>query len=236
MTIRLISKWLVLVLLLAGTGLAQPEFSDLVRAVEQGDDTRAVLIGQKLQDKGEGSFGLFYNQGLAYRNQGQSARARASFERALLYSPRDLSTRRRLREVKERLSPEIAQHDVTPTPWWTLSEAQVVLLLSALVVLGLGIGRAARRRVTAKQLLAASGVFLILAGIVLLTNPPSPRGVIISSSTRLLTKAEGGASGPIVLEGILVEIFDKKGHFVEVGTREGQRGWVREAEISILIP
>ena len=108
------------------------------------------------------------------------------------------------------------------------------MLLSALIVLGLGLGRAGKKGVTSRQLVGGTIFFLLLARIVVLTNPPSPRGVIVSSSARLLTKAEGGASGPIVLEGVLVEVLDKKGHFVEVGTREGARGWVRSAEIEII--
>jgi tetratricopeptide (TPR) repeat protein len=231
---RLLYRCCLIALLLSGYVSAQPDFNSLVQAVEKGQDGQAVRIAQELQDKGEGSFGVFYNQGLAYRNQGQTARARASFERALLYSPRDLATRRRLREVKERLSPEIAQHDVTPTPWWTRSESRIVLLLSALAVLGLGLARAGKKGISSRQLLSGSILFLLLVAIVVLTNPPSSRGVIVSSTARLLSKAEGGASGPIVLEGVLVEVLDKKGHFVEVGTREGTRGWVRSAEIEII--
>lgn len=226
---------LMMLLLLTATGLTQPQFGDLVQAVQQGDDDRAVRISLKLEQAGNSSFGLYYNQGLAYRNQGQSDRARASFEKALLFAPRDLSTRRRLREVKERLSPEIAENDVTQTPWWTRDEALLVLSICSLLVLGLGIARAtARGSVSGKQLILSAALFALVGGTLLLTNPPASRGVVVSSTARLLAKPEGGATGPIVPEGVLVQVEARKGHFVEVATRDGKRGWVREAEIVFL--
>ena len=180
------------------------------------------------------ALGACSRAGLAYRNLGQNARARASFEQALLYEPRDLSTRRRLREVKERLSPEIAKHDVTYTPWWSRTEAEAVLLVAALVVLSLGLGRTIGKSISARQVIASFAGFLLLTGLVVLTNPPAPRGVLVSSTVRLLNEPSGGATGPIVPEGVLVEVFGVKGHFIEVGTREGQRGWVRDAELVLI--
>ena len=228
------SKVALLLCLLSGICSAQSTYEKLVQALKQDDADRAVTLSEIAEKEGLHSFGLFYNQGLAYRNQGQNARARASFEKALLYQPRDLSTRRRLREVKERLSPEIAQHDVTYTPWWTRTEAEVLLLVTALAVLGLGIGRTLGKNVSARQVAWSFAAFVVLVGLVVLTNPPAPRGVLVSSSVRLLSEPQGGATGPIVPEGVLVEVFGSKGHFLEVGTREGSRGWVREAEIVLI--
>ncbi len=228
------TRLVFLLCLLSGICSAQTTYEKLVDALRQDNTERAVTLSEMLEIEGRLSFGLFYNQGLAYRNQGQNARARASFEQALLYEPRDLSTRRRLREVKERLSPEIAQHDVTYTPWWTRTESEVLLLMAAMVVLGLGLGRTLGKNISARQVAGSFAVFALLAGMVVLTNPPAPRGVLVSSSVRLLNEPKSGATGPIVPEGVLVEVYGTKGHFLEVGTREGQRGWVRDAEIVLI--
>lgn len=233
MTAR-VTRIFLLLCLLSGICSAQTTYEKLVEALKQDNPERAVTLSEMLEVEGRLSFGLFYNQGLAYRNLGQNARARASFEQALLYEPRDLSTRRRLREVKERLSPEIAKHDVTYTPWWSRTEAEAVLLVAALVVLSLGLGRTIGKSISARQVIASFAGFLLLTGLVVLTNPPAPRGVLVSSTVRLLNEPSGGATGPIVPEGVLVEVFGVKGHFIEVGTREGQRGWVRDAELVLI--
>ncbi|MFA7482574.1 MAG: tetratricopeptide repeat protein [Vulcanimicrobiota bacterium] len=231
---RCFLRVVLLFVLLSNFGLAQSPFDKVVQSLLQQDDARAVRISETLVAENQGSFGLFYNQGLAYRNLGQPARARASFEQALQFEPRDLSTRRRLREVKVRLSPEITQHDVAATPWWSVAEAQTALLLAALLVLGLGLARASGRTISKRPLLVAGSGFVVLLALVAYTNPPASRGVLISPTVRLLEKPQGGDKGVVVPEGILVEVLGSKGHFVEVRTRESMRGWVRAAEIVLI--
>ena len=116
----------LLLLLLLGLALAasaESRYSELVEALKKKDDSFAITLAKELERDGETSFGLYYNLGLAYRNQGKNAYARAYFEKALTYGPRDFTVRRRLREVKEALSPDISELDVRGTTWWSRGAA-----------------------------------------------------------------------------------------------------------------
>ena len=86
MTAR-VTRIFLLLCLLSGICSAQTTYEKLVEALKQDNPERAVTLSEMLEVEGRLSFGLFYNQGLAYRNLGQNARARASFEQALLYEP-----------------------------------------------------------------------------------------------------------------------------------------------------
>ena len=83
---RTLSKFSLLLLLLLTLSLgctAQSKYSELVEALQKKDDSFAMTLAKELEARGEKSFGLYYNLGLAYRNQGKNAFARAYFEKAL---------------------------------------------------------------------------------------------------------------------------------------------------------
>ncbi|HIB64217.1 MAG TPA: hypothetical protein EYO33_03615 [Phycisphaerales bacterium] len=227
-----LSLLLFLLLTLALGCTAQSNYSELVEAVRKKDDSYAVTLAKELETRGESSFGLYYNLGLAYRNQGKNAFARAYLEKALTYAPRDLAARRRLREVKEKLSPDLSEIDVMGTPWWTEREAQLLLLLPSLALLALGL----RRRLTGVRIRRThlgllSGTLIAVGGLFFLLNPPSQRAVIVSSSARILPDPTSEANGMALHQGVLVEVMDKQRHFVEIRLGDGKTGWVRNAEL-----
>lgn len=228
----MIRKILIALLLLSLPVLAEAKFDELVDAIKQQDDPLAVVLGSELEKNGEASFGLFYNLGLAHRNQGQNALARAYFERALQYSPRDLEVRRRLREAKSTLSPELVSLDVNSTPWWTKNEAQLLIFIPCLALFGLGIrrkfgGKETRRLHLGLLSIAAFGSCLLVA----LNNPPQHRAVVTSSSTRLLSEAKSGSDGIALPQGVLVEVVSSKRHFTQIKLGDDKTGWVRKAEL-----
>lgn len=225
-----LSLIVTIVLLLVVGSSAKPTYQDLVEALEVKDDNLAVSLVDELEEQ-EASFGLFYNQGLAYRYQRRFALSRAAFEKALSYDPRSLSTRRRLREVKEQLSPDLAKLDVISTPLYTRSEAEVVLLLPLLALLVLAGARFGGRAVTQKSLLTTFGLFLLLGGLALWNNPPEETAVIISPTTKLLNEASSDSTGTTLPEGVLVEVLAEDSHFVEIELGDGKTGWVRGAEL-----
>jgi len=225
---------LLLALILCSVASAQESFGDLVEAVQVKDDVRALQMAEQLEKDDQNSFGLYYNQGLAFRDQARFARARAAFEKALLYSPRDLATRRRLREVKEKLSPQLAEKDVTGTPLWTPLEAQIALGAVCLLVVGLGLGRALGKRISGRTLTAGFVFFLAVLAVLHLTNPPPSRGVVIAPKARLLPEARSGEGGAVINKGILVEVMDRKGHYLQVRLKGDETGWLREGELIVL--
>lgn len=99
------TRLLFLILALSLTLLpasAQTELEASAEALRQAQYREALELCQKIEANGQASFGSLYNQGLALLHLGDRARARASFERALLLEPRSLATRRQLREVECR--------------------------------------------------------------------------------------------------------------------------------------
>ena len=232
---RTLSKFSLLLLLLLTLSLgctAQSKYSELVEALQKKDDSFAMTLAKELEARGEKSFGLYYNLGLAYRNQGKNAFARAYFEKALTYAPRDLAVRRRLREVKETLSPELPELDIRGTTWWSEREAQLLLLLPSLALLGLGL----RRRLTGVRIRRThlgllTGGLLTLGGLFFLLTPPAHRAVIVSSSARMLQEANSESSGVALNQGLLVEVMSRQSHFVEIRLGDGKTGWVRNAEL-----
>lgn len=225
---------LVIALLLSSITLGEESFDGLVEAVQAKDDVRALQIVEKLEENGQSSFGLYYNQGLAYRDQARFAQARAAFEKALLYSPRDLATRRRLREVKEKLSPQLAEKDVTGTPLWTPVEAKIALAIVSLLALTLGFGRALGKPISAKAVTVGFLFVLALIALLYLTDPPPSRGVVIAPKARLLPEARSGEGGAVINKGILVEVMDRKGHYLQVRLKGDETGWLREGELIVL--
>lgn len=220
-----------LALLLLSPGLAETSFEELVKSLAQKDDQQAVTVSLALEKQEQNSYGLFYNQGLAYRNLGQAARARASFEKALLYSPRDLKTRRRLREVKEKLNPQLAEMDVRGTPWWTEAESQTVLILPGLLLLGLGLRRLFGRSVTPRTTTVAVVFWVFTLVFFWLHNPPPRRAIVVSPNSKLLSQAKSDSSGSALHEGLALEILRDKGHFRQVRLRDGQTGWLRQGQL-----
>jgi hypothetical protein len=224
------------ILLNIAPAAAQSNFEDLVTAVKQKDDVAALKIAESLESRGERSFGLYYNRGLAYRDQGRFAQARSSFETALTYAPRDLPTRRRLREVKEKLSPQTTERDVKGTPVWTRSEAEVALGLIAALALFAGLARLVGWKVSPKQSGVIFTLLLLTATVLALGNPPSRRAVVVSGSANLLGEPRSDATGPVLPEGVLVEVVGEKSHYRQIRLGDGQTGWVRGAELSPLKP
>lgn len=221
-----------LLLAMCGTAPAQESgFAGLVSSLKSKDDTRALMQAQNLEKAGENSFGLYYNKGLAERNLGQFARARASFEKALTYSPRDLETRRRLREVKEKLNPQIAKYDVEGTPPWSRSEAEIALAVPTLALLAFGVLGLLGKKVPRGRVAVPAVLLLLVLTLIFLNNPPAQRAVLVSPNAKLLSQPESESSGEAITEGILVEVLERKSHFVEVKTGEGKCGWLRQGEL-----
>ena len=210
--------------------LASPSFDELVEAVANHDERLALKLSDQLIAEGQLSQGLYFNRGLAYLNLGDFARARASFEQSLLFAPRDLTTRRKLQQCQSKLDTKLAQIDVVSTPWWNSSEAQVVLLLSVLGILGLALRKLLKREVRTGTLGAAWAAGLLVIGLLAWCNPPPSRGVVVESDAELRQNPES-QSGPRLLNGQLVELVGKRDRLWQVRTGQGKTGWVRAAKV-----
>lgn len=220
-------------------GWAQPSdgFQKAAQAITAEDDRAAVEILEKLNQSEGRSFGSIYNEGLAWRNLDDLPRSRAAFEQALIISPRDFATRRRLQEVKGRLDPKRQWVEVRETPWWTLSEAQILLLFPGLVLVGLSVvGRIRRQAPSTKVLLGCVFCGLTVAGVVLATAPFARRAVVVASGTQLLPEPVAEKTGEAVPAGQLVDIVDHQQHFVEIRMGDGKTGWVRSAQLIEITP
>lgn len=222
----------ITLLLLTLSGWAKPTLEQTSEALGSGNDRKALEISQALEKAGESSFGSFYNQGLAWRNLGDLPQSRASFEQALLLRPYDLSTRRRLREVETKLGPKVLALDVRGTPWWGQSQAEVLLLLPGVALLGLGI----RSRWQGRGLPPAPTAFLWIGGLALIallvaTAPTLQRAVVIDKSAPLLPEAAPDKPGEAIPGGALVEVLEERGHYLKVSLADGKTGWLRSAQL-----
>ena len=121
------------------------------------------------------------------------------------------------------------------TPWWSRSEAEVLLFLPGLLLLGAGLlklgGRSTKPGVVAG--LAVSGI--LIGGLLWLTNPPAERAVIVDSSVRLLPTPESGKKGSEVPVGILIEVLESQEHYSKVRFGDEREGWVRSAMLTTLV-
>lgn len=232
----MIRRILIALLMLSLCAVATAEdFSTLVEALENRDEAQAIQLTDQMIERGEHSFGLYYNRGLALYSSQRFAEARAAFEQAVIYAPRDLDSRRLLREIKQELSSEVTDRDTTDTPFWSATEAATVLLLCALAIFALGVRSVFGQPTKRSTLLAVTGGFIALCLLFFVTNPAAERAVIVSDSAHLLSQPDGDGSGTIIRSGTLVAVLDHKDHFVEIELGDGARGWVRAAEVIGLI-
>ena len=227
---------LAMLLLLGGLCWAKDSqdssFDKLVEAVRNKDDAQALQTADALEESGELSYGLYYNKGLSERNLGQYARARASFEKALTYEPRSLEARRRLREVKEKLGPQLPELDVKGAPPWDAGEAELVLGFLTLLLLGAAAKSLVGRPSSRSQLAGLACAFALCWTAVLLNNPPAERAVLISSGAKLLASPESDSTGQATVNGTSYAVVEHRSHFVKVRDRKGHEGWLREAEVA----
>lgn len=227
--------FLLLLFCLLVPAWAQPDFSTVPQALREGRDQDALAACRALEQAGQASFGSLYNEGLAWRNLGQPARARAAFERALLLDPHSLSTRQRLRELDQQLGQAVLELDVRGTPWWRNHEAELLLLLPGLALLlagGMARWRGTRPPATPMLLLFLLG--LAGAALVVLTSPARERAVVIDPGARLLTEPKSGSGGDTVPAGCLVELLQRQDHYLKIRLGDGQEGWLRAAQLQEL--
>ena len=224
--------WLICVGLFILPGWAEPTFEQSVEALRSGNDRKTLEITQALDKAHKSSFGSFYNQGIAWRNLGDLPQARASFEHALLLRPHDLPTRRRLREVERGLGQKVVALDVRCTPWWGQSQAEALIVLPGIFLLGLALrARWQGRGLTAlpTSLVWFGGLGLI--GVIAMTSPATQRAVVIDKSVQLLPAAAPDSPGETVPGGVLVEVLEHRDHYLKVSLGDGKTGWLRSAQI-----
>ena len=228
---------LLLLLLLWLPAWAQPrsDFAATVQALREGRDGDALAACQALEQAGQASFGSFYNQGLALRNLGDIPRARAAFERALLLEPHSLAARKRLREIDGALGQAVTSRDVRGTPWWSANEAELLLLLPGLLLLGMGmLARLRKTPPAATPALALLLLGLASVALVALTAPPRERAVVVDPSARLLAEPKSGQGGDSVPAGCLVSITERSDHYIRIRLGDGEQGWLRDAQVERL--
>lgn len=206
-------------------------FRSAVVSIGEGEDQRAL---EQLLRVRKPSFGVFYNLGLAYRNLGDIPRSRAAFEQALVASPRSLSTRRRLREIRSRFDSEKLRLDTRWTPWWGQAEAEVLLFLPALILLGAGVLRLSGRPSKPPLIIGLTVSGVILSALLWLTSPPPDRAVVVEESARLLPAPESGKKGAELPAGILVEVLHSQDHYAKIRLGDEREGWVRLAMLERL--
>lgn len=207
------------------------DFAKLSEALMAKDDAQALQVADEMEQAGQLSFGLYYNKGLAQRNLAQFAQARASFEKALTYQPRNLEARRRLREVKEKLGPQLPELDVKGTPPWDRTEAELILGLLTLMMLSAAVRSLMGRPLPRLQVAVMAAVFALGWAGIYLNNPPSSRAVLVSSTAKLLEKPEAESSGQTTITGTVFEVLERKSHYVKVRDRKEHQGWLREGEV-----
>ncbi len=217
--------------------MAQNDFEESVTALREGRDREALAACLRLDQAGQSSFGSLYNEGLAYRNLGDIGRARASFERALLLTPYDLDTRRRLRELDNVMGEKVVSRDVLGTPVWKQSQAEVVLLLPGLALLVLALGcRSRGKRPAPTAVLGLTVGGLGLGALIWLTSPAPLRAVVVDGSAQLLPEPEPGKPGEKVPASQLVEVLEQSDHYRKVRLGDDSTGWLRQGQLIELTP
>lgn len=211
---------------------AENDFDTALQALKEGRDQEALAACQRLESGGKASFGSLYNEGLALRNLGDVPRARAAFERALILSPHDISTRKRLREIDNELGEKVISHDVMGTPWLSTSEIEVLVLLPGLIMVALAVSA----RIKGVRPPATPMLGLFLGGIAVLaivawTSPAKERAVVVDQGAKLLAAPEPGNPGETVPAGSLVDINEHSDHYLKVRLGDGKTGWLRAAQV-----
>lgn len=229
---------LTILISMSSSVLAAPSFTDVVTALTEGRDEQALDLCQQLDALGQGSAGLYYNEGLALSHLGRYADSRAAWERVLLLAPRDLKTRRRLREIEAQLGSNVTKLDVKATPWWKQQEADVLCLLPSLGLLLWALrARLKRQRLNMSSTISLGVTSISLIVLLGLSAPPRDRGIIIDPGTALLadpSAAQGGHELAKLPAGTRVAVVDRRQHFVEISLGDGQKGWIRAAQLKEL--
>lgn len=230
----LVAPWLITLLLAAllSPAWAEPSLTTMAEQLDNGRPQEALATAQKLRKSGQTSFGLAYNEGLAWRDLGDPARARAAFEQALWLNPRHLATRRHLQELRLQLGLPSLTDEVRGTPWWRQNEVEVALCLPGLALWLLVLG--ARRRGTAVSTRAALSLLALggaLALGVLLSAPPARRAVVVEKGVQRLPRPSPEQPGKEIPMGQMVQVLEARGHYVQVRSGDGQTGWVRQPQV-----
>lgn len=227
----------LLALSLLAPAWAAGDFEASVEALNQGHDQEALAACQRLDEAGEATFGSLYNEGLALRNLGQPARARAAFERALLLNPHDLATRRRLQEVETKLDSKVATLNVRGTPWWKPHEAELMVVLPGLIMLVLaGVARAQGKRPGETPMLVLVVCALGLLTLVAWTAPARERAIVVDKSAALLAEPAPGKAGEALPAGVMVDILERSDHYLKVRLGDDRTGWLRGTQVVELAP
>jgi hypothetical protein len=235
---KVFSNLLLLLALLAMSPVRAQDFPSAVEALGKGHDQEALAILRRLDQAGHSSFGSLYDEGLAFRNLGQTARARACFERALLLRPHSLATRRRLQELEGRLGPKVAELDVTGTPWWKANEVELLVVLPGLIMLGLALKarRKGRRPAETPMLVLFLGGVALL-GLVMWNSPAPNRAVVVDQSAQLLPEPQPDKAGEALPAGVMVDVLEQQGHYLKARLGDGRSGWLRTAQtVELTLP
>lgn len=229
---------LFVALLLLVPARAAVSIEDTALLIKNGKDEEALKICLQLDEMGQGSFGLYYNQGLAYKNLGRLAEARAAFERCLLLKPSSILTRRQLQGIKENLSPHLDSLEVVGTPWWSQAQGETLVIIPSLVLFLSALASKARKKnLASKAVLGLTILSLVSAATIGLGSPAQERAILIDQNANLLVEPKidsASESQEALPAGLMLEVVAKSGHFFEVRLGDGRTGWLRNAQLVAL--
>lgn len=211
---------------------------DTALLLNSGKDEEALKICLQLDEAGKGSFGLYYNQGLAYKNLGRLAEARAAFERCLILKPSSIPTRRQLQGIKANLSSRLNSLEVVGTPWWSQAQGETLVILPSLLLFLSALASKARKKSLAgKTVLGLTILSLVSAATIGLGSPAQERAILIDQNAKLLIEPKidsASESQEVLPAGLMLEVVAKNGHFLEVRLGDGRTGWLRNAQLVAL--
>ena len=233
------------VLLRAGSSPAsEAQFEEANRLYETGRFAEAAALYRVAATNGV-SATLLFNLGNAHFKAGQLGQAMAAYQRSLRLDPRNPETRANLRFAREQANtqpPPLSLRQrwmrrLSIGEWTALASGTLTLLLLLLTARQLKPGAFVGKPLWIR--LPAAGA---LATALLLALAASD--YYLDERAFVSTANAGVRNGPLeespesfkATDGTELLVHDRKGEFLEVETRLGQKGWIHSGDVELLMP
>lgn len=208
----------------------------------------AVALYEHIAADGNEGYILYYNLGNAYYKSGELAKARLWYERAARLSPNNEDIEHNIAFVSQKCVDKI---EVMPelffVRWWnglsgsfrSQTWAIASIVCAFLTLFGVALLLISRRRVLRTTALTSAILcaFLLIFCIIFAHKEQhrytkQPEAVVMAAVVTAKSTPDKGSNDLFVIhEGLKVVITDTLNEWVEIRLPNGEKGWIRSAEI-----